>query len=204
MISLTSPVRTRAHDWPAGPKLAALSLATMLLFLLDDIAMQLIALLAVLLLYRLPGPEFFRAGLKYLKVLLPFVAIILVWHVATRDLAAGIAIVMRMCTAVALANLVTMTTQLTQMMDVIRKLLAPLRRFGVRTAPLELAVPLLIRFAPVLVERSQLLFQAWRARSTRRHSWKLILPVMLLALDDADRVGEALRARGGVLPEQEN
>ena len=32
MISLTSPVETRAHGWPAGAKLGALCLATLLLF----------------------------------------------------------------------------------------------------------------------------------------------------------------------------
>ncbi len=36
MISLTSPVRTRAHDWPAGAKLAGLCLATLGLFFSAD------------------------------------------------------------------------------------------------------------------------------------------------------------------------
>ena len=39
---------------------------------------------------------------------------------------------------------------------------------------------------------------AWRARSRRRAGWRVIVPFMVLALDDADHVAEALRARGGI------
>ena len=44
MISLSSPVRTRAQDWPAGAKLAALALATTALFLLPGLWVQIVAL----------------------------------------------------------------------------------------------------------------------------------------------------------------
>ncbi|RNF33038.1 energy-coupling factor transporter transmembrane component T family protein [Paracoccus methylarcula] len=191
MISLTSPVRTWAHGWPAGVKLAGLCLATMLLFAIQDMAIQVAALLLVALLYCLPGRVFLRSGLTHLRVLVPFVVILLVWHSVTDDLVLGITVILRMVTAVALANLVTMTTRLTELMDVVRRLLSPLRRAGISTAPLEIAMPLLIRFAPVLIERAELMFQSWRARSVRRQNWRIVLPMMLLALDDADRVGEA-------------
>lgn len=203
MISLTSPVRTWAHGWPAGIKLAGLCLGTILLFAIENMAIQTAALLAVLLLYCLPGRAFLRSGLKHLRVLIPFVVILLVWHFVTDDLALGIMVILRMVTAVALANLVTMTTRLTELMDVVRRMLSPLRRAGISTAPLEIAMPLLIRFAPVLIERAELMFQSWRARSVRRQNWRVVLPMMLLALDDADRVGEALKARGGALPDKE-
>lgn len=203
MISLTSPVRTWAHGWPAGVKLMGLCLTTMLLFVIDGMAVQVVALLAVLLLYCLPGRAFLRSGLTHLRVLVPFIVIVLIWHFVTDDLALGVKTILRMITAVALANLVTMTTTLTELMDVVHRLLAPLHRLGLSTAPLEIAMPLLIRFAPVLIERAQLMFQSWRARSVRRQNWRIVLPMMLLALDDADRVGEALKARGGALPNKE-
>ena len=59
MISLTSPVETRAHGWPAGAKLAALCVATMALFSLTHPALQAAALAVTLLLYALPGWRFF-------------------------------------------------------------------------------------------------------------------------------------------------
>lgn len=64
MISLTSPVRTAAHGWPAGVKLAGLSVATVTLFALDTPMAQGLAALLVLTLYALPGGAFLRYGLR--------------------------------------------------------------------------------------------------------------------------------------------
>lgn len=197
MISLTSPVETRAHRWPAGLKLGALCLASTGLFLTESPALLAGALLATLALYAAPGRLFLGAGLRGLRVVLPFVVILLIWHAATADLRAGVLITLRMVTLIALANLVTMTTALEDLVDLVHGLTAPLRRLGVPTYPLETAIPLVIRFTPVLVGRAETLAMAWRARSRRRPGWRLILPLTLGALDDADHVGESLRARGG-------
>ncbi|WP_028712891.1 energy-coupling factor transporter transmembrane protein EcfT [Paracoccus sp. J55] len=199
MISLTSPVEARAHRWPAGLKLGALCLASTGLFLVPGLAVHAGALAAVLALYAAPGPVFLRAGLGSLRVVLPFVVILLAWHALTGDMRQGLLITLRMVTLVALANLVTMTTPLEDLVALIRRLTAPLRRMGLPTGALEIAVPLVIRFTPVLVLRAETLAEAWRARSRRRPGWRLILPLTLQALDDADHVGEALRARGGAL-----
>jgi biotin transport system permease protein len=74
-----------------------------------------------------------------------------------------------------------------------------LRRLGLPTQILETAIPLVIRFSPVLIAKAGQLVEAWRARSRRRPGWQLVLPLSLAALDDADHVAEALRARGGTL-----
>ncbi|SFG85460.1 energy-coupling factor transporter transmembrane component T family protein [Sulfitobacter dubius] len=198
MISLTSPVETRAHGWPAGAKLGALCAATLLLFEIEDLVWQIAFCAGMLLLYALPGRAFLKGGLGRLWMLWPFVALILLWHVLTRDAEAGLVIVLRMITAVGLANLVTMTTKLSDMMAVVRWLAAPLRRFGVRTRSLELAVALVVRFTPVLAAKGQMLSLAWRARSRRRPGWRIIMPFTVLAIDDAEHVAEALRARGGL------
>lgn len=198
MISLTSPVDTRAHRWPAGAKLAALCGATVVLFAMDHIGWHLAALAAALTLYALPGQQFLRSGLLRLRPLWPFLTLILIWHAATDDALAGAVIALRMLTAVALANLVTMTTRLTDMMGVVRWLLTPLRRLGVRTHAVELAMALVIRFTPVLADKGQMLALAWRARALRRVGWRIVTPFAVLAIDDAEHVAEALRARGGL------
>ncbi|CAM3273677.1 biotin transport system permease protein [Paracoccus aminovorans] len=199
MISLTSPVETRAHRWPAGLKLGALCVVSTVLFVAGGIAANGIALAAVLALYAAPGPAFLRAGLRSLRVVLPFVVLLLGWHGLTGDLRQGVLITLRMVTLVALANLVTMTTPLQDLVALIHRLTAPLRRLGLRTGALEIAIPLVVRFTPVLVQRAETLAEAWRARSRRRPGWHLVLPLTLQAMDDADHVGEALRARGGAL-----
>lgn len=198
MISLTSPSETRAHGWPAGAKLAALCAATVILFAIKTPLWHVVALASVLTLYALPGGLFFRVGLVRLVGLWPFVALILLWHLLTQDFEAGLVIVMRMISAVGLANLVTMTTRLSDMMRVVRWLTRPLEVFGVRTRIIELAMALVIRFTPVLADKGRLLILAWRARSRSKPGWRIVLPFAVTAIDDAERVAEALRARGGL------
>ena len=198
MISLTSPVRTRAHDWPAGAKLLALAGTTVGLFVTGSVWGQLGWLLAALVLYALPGWRFLRHGLRRLWGLWPFVLVLLAWHLFTGDFAGGAVIVLRMSTAVALANLVTMTTRLEDMQALVLWLLRPLRRVGVRGGAIALAMAMVVRFIPVLTGKGRKLAEAWRARSPRRAGWRIVMPLVVLAVDDAEHVADALRARGGI------
>ena len=93
--------------------------------------------------------------------------------------------------------LVTMTTRFDDMVEVVLWLLSPLRRLGIRTAPIGFAIVLVVRFIPVLLAKARSLIEAWRARSPRRAGWQVALPIALVAIDDAEHVAEALRARGG-------
>lgn len=197
MISLTSPVKTRAHGWPAAAKLAALCLASVVLFAAPYLWFQLLAASCVLMLYALPGLVFLRHGLRRLWPLWPFAVLVLAWHLLTGAGYDGAVIVLRMITAVALANLVTMTTSLEAMMGVVQRLLHPLAKTGLNLRAIELAAAMVIRFTPVLTQKGAALASAWRARSRRRAGWRVVVPLMVLALDDADHVAEALRARGG-------
>lgn len=204
MISLTSPVRTWAHGWPAWIKLAAICVATLGLFFVQNLTLLGLVLVGALALYASGGWLFLLAGLRQLRVLWPFVLVIAVWHVWTGDETTGAAILLRLISAVALANFVTMTTRLSDMMDVLHVLTRPLARIGLNPQALDLAVALVIRMTPVLTLKGQRLNEAWRARSTRAPGWRIVLPFAVLALDDADHVAEALRARGGLQPTKEN
>ena len=204
MISLTSPVETKAHHWSAGLKLAALCLSTLVLFSIDSLVIKSAFLAFVITLYALPGPIFMRYGLLKLRILWPFILIVFLWHLWIQELLQGVAIIIRMICAVALANLVTMTTKLSDMIDVVHFLTQPLQRFGLNPRVLELSIALVIRMTPVLLNKGENLGMAWKARSTRRSGWKIILPFTLIALDDADQVAEALRARGGLTNPEKN
>ena len=198
MISLTSPVETRAHGWPAGLKLGALCVATVVLFAVRGLGWHVGFAVAMLALYAMPGPVFLREGLRRLRVLWYFVVLILGWHVFTAEIAQGGMIALRMITAVGLANLVTMTTTLEGFMQVVRAVTAPLRLLGLNTRAVELSVALVIRFTPVLADKGTMLRQSWQARAVRKPGWRILLPFMVLAIDDAEHVAEALRARGGM------
>ena len=200
MISLSSPVKTRAHNWPAGMKRAGLCAATIVLFFIENLAVHAGILVAVTGVYLSAGALFFKAGLRQLRVLWPFVVIVAIWHIWTGETQQGAVILLRLLSALALANLVTMTTRLSDMIDVVRLLTRPLAKLGLNPAALDMAIALVIRLTPVLAQKGRNLTQAWRARSARRPNWLILLPFTVLALDDADHVAEALRARGGFTP----
>ncbi len=198
MLTLTSPIETRLHTIAAGPKLAGLALATFGLMLTQSMWGIGGAALFVAGVYTAFGTEFARHGLRLLRPLWPFVLIILLWHGWTGEIAAGALIMGRLLTAVALANLVTMTTRLDDMIGVMERLAQPLARLGLSPRVLAVAVALVIRFTPVLMDKAGQLMQAWRARSARRVNWRVVLPISLMALDEAEHVAEAIRARGGL------
>ncbi len=198
MLTLTSPIETWLHRVPAGGKLAGLALATLVIVPMTDL--RWIAVMAVLVggLYLMQGAAFARAGARMLRPLWPVLAVLAVWHVATGDLTTGVGIALRMLTAIALANLVTMTTRLDDLIGVVERAARPLARIGLNPRTLAVAMALVIRFTPVLLLRAGQLMEAWRARSPRRPGWRVVVPLTLTALDDAERVAEALRARGGL------
>ena len=117
---------------------------------------------------------------------------------ATADVLTGLALILRMGTAVAAANLFSMTTRLADLMALVERFSAPLSRLGLPPSRLALAIGLALRFVPVFLTRLGQIGDALRARSPRRPGWRVLAPATLAALDDADRVAEALRARGGV------
>ncbi len=203
MLTLTSPFKTPLHAVPVGAKLAALAASALILLPLRDPLWVGAALVLVAVLYLSQGGRFARHGLTVLRPLWLFALVIVLWQAWRGDLAAGLAISGKMIAAVALANLVTLTSRLSDMMALVERLAAPLARLGLlpkalSPAVLALAMALVIRFTPVLMGKAEMLAQAWRARARGRASWRIVVPMVLVALDDAERVAEALRARGGI------
>lgn len=196
MLTLTSPVEIWAHRLAAGAKLAALAGATTGLFLLDAPWVLALAGVTAAGLYASGGVGFAKAGVRQLWPLWPFVVLVGLWHLWTGDIAGGAVVLLRMVTAVALANFITMTTRLSDMLAVFERLARPLAPI-LPPRRLALAFALVIRFIPVMLERMALIRQSWSARSPRPPRWRVMVPATLSALDDADRVAEALRARGG-------
>lgn len=197
MLTLTSPVETSLHRLPAAAKLAALCLFTVLLFRLDSPVPLAVALVAVAALHAAFGRLFASHALGLLLPLWPFVLVIALWHLWLHDMSRGATILLRLVAAVAAANLVTMTTRLSDMIAIVERLAAPLGRIGLSPRNLALAIALVIRFLPVLSHRMGQITEALRARSPRRAGYRVLVPATLAALDDADHVAEALRARGG-------
>lgn len=194
MLTLTSPHETRAHGWPAGAKLSALLMFSLAILVLPGplVAAAGLALAALGALGLGLGRDW---GLQLLR-LWPLALVLMAWHLVTGDAREGATVTLRMLAAVGAANLLTMTTRLTDLQALAERLAAPLGwMFPPRV--LALAFALVIRFVPVMLLRWEALSLAFRARSARRPGWRIAMPAVLAALDDAERVAEALRARGG-------
>lgn len=196
MLTLTSPHRTWAHGVPAPAKLATLCLWTVLVLHLTGLWLVLAAA-AVLFLIASGGWAFALTWAVMLRPLWPFAAIALLWHLWIGQPLAAAPVILRMGATVGLANAVTMTTQLAEIIAVVTWLARPLRALGLSPKILGLSVALVIRFLPVMLLRFTQITEAWRMRSPRKPGWRVLVPTLLAALDDADRVAEALRARGG-------
>lgn len=202
MLSLALPGTSWAHRLPAGVKLGALALVMVGALRLTSVPAVALALGAMAGLYASLGAGAARAGLRALRPLVWIVAVIVLWHLVTGQAWLGVALGLRVLLMVGLANFVTLTTPLPELIALIERLAQPFARLGLSPRLPALAVALMLRFIPVLQGRFAQLALAWRARSRRRPGPRLIAPLALSLLDDADHLAEALRARGGLAPRQ--
>ena len=203
MLTLTAPQKTIFHKISAGQKLLALCVVSTALFQIESLIILACLKFSGVALYLSQGFSFAKFGARMLWPLWPFVLIIGLYHGITNDIEEGGEIILRMLIAVALANLVTMTTPLNDMIDVLIRLLRPLKWIGISKKPVALTIALFIRFIPTLIERGITMNAALRARSTGKSGWRVIVPLTLSVLNDADHVANALRARGGVETKEE-
>lgn len=194
MLTLTSDRVTIAHSWPAGTKLAVLVLWTFCLFALPWPAAAAELALVTGAAWALGLGAVWVAPFRRLWSL---VLVLALWNILTGTPGLGAITLLRMFAAIGAANLVTMTTRLADMQAVFLTIARPLSPL-LPAKVLALALALVIRFIPHMLIRWDIMTQALRARSLRKNHWHILMPAVLAALDDADHVAEALRARGGV------
>jgi biotin transport system permease protein len=109
---------------------------------------------------------------------------------------AAVGIVGTLVLAVVAAGLLSLTTRVTDLLDVITRLLQPARAIGVDPDRVALLLALTIRAVPVIAGTLQEARDARRARGLERSTRALVTPVVVRTIRHADRVGDALAARG--------
>lgn len=193
-LGLFRPGTSPLHRMPAGPKLTALVAAGAGSVLIDTPAQTAVALAVVLALYplaRIPG----RVLLGMLRplpwVLVPLAVFQLVVIGGSRT-AVLVGVILAL---VLLANLVTLTTRTTDLVDVVVALCRPLRVIGVDPLRVGLVLNLAIRCVPLVVELAGEVREAQRARGLESSPRALVVPLLVRALRRADGLGEALVAR---------
>lgn len=199
MINLYIAQNSWIHRMPAGIKLLALAVISLLLFPVEQPALLLGVLIITLLTYASLGSAAMHQLLA-MKVLLPLFSLIFLMQWWSIGLTAAAALVLRMVSLILLANLITLTTRMDDMMNAVTPLFSPLRLLGVDTRRIAFAVTLLIRFIPVLMSVINHLLDAWKARGGGRKLWRLAIPLTIQSIRLSDNVSEALAARGGISP----
>lgn len=102
----------------------------------------------------------------------------------------------RMTIVIVLASLVTVTTPASQVLAALERGLQPLRRFGVDPPRVALTLSLTLRTVPVLARQAAGIRDAQWARSGRYSVTAFVVPLLVAALRQADRLADALAARG--------
>lgn len=189
------PGSSLLHRAPAGAKLAGLLVFSTLLVALRSPATIAVATALVLVAYAAAGlaPSAAVGQVWPLRwvvvVLVPFQWWAGGWRTA-------VVVVGTLAVAVAAAGLVTLTTRVTQMLDALVRGLGPARRIGIDPERVALVLALAIRAVPVVAATLEESRQARRARGMERSARALVTPLVVRTIRHADRVGDALAARG--------
>lgn len=195
MIGLYRPGTSLLHRTPAGPLLVMLLVGTTALVLARSPQ-------AVIVAAVIAGAGYVVAGVPASVAIaqlwpLRWFAVVLVplqWF--TGGWRQVVVVVGTMVVTVAAAALVTLTTRVSDMLDACVRLLRPLRRIGVDAERVALVLALTVRAVPVLADTFAQARDARRARGLERSPRALLVPLVLRTLRHADRLGEALAARG--------
>jgi len=199
MLDSALPFNTWAHKPSAGVKLTVLVVCS--LGLINSSSAWLVALFAaaVISLYLSLGLRACSYGLARLQPIVWIGIIMLSYFCVIGQWLEGLVLVVKFSLLLALANLVTMTTQLWAMIDCIKRLLAPLDRLGVPSERIAFSLAMTIRFIPLLRLTGEQLILAWRARSTSAQYWRILPSLLLQAIDCADASCDAIKARSNRL-----
>jgi len=195
MLGLYVPGNTVVHRAPAGLKLALLAAGLLVLGVWPSAAGLVVAVAVLVLLTavsRIGAP----VVLGQLRPVLPVLAVIGLlqlwlsgWRVAgtvTGTLAVG----------VAAAGLVTLTTRTEDLLDAVVGATRPLQVVGVDPERVALLLALTVRSIPVVAALAAQVSQARAARGAQRSVRAFAVPLLIRTVRHADRLGEALAARG--------
>ncbi len=203
MLSLYLSEPSWLHRVKPGIKLLALAAASMALLPSKSLVLLLtISMLAVLgyLSLLAPGRRRLVALLKTAGLLAGLVGVFqfgLIYPSSGLALAGELALVsaLRLLALVMLADLVSVTTPVTEMLAVFRRILAPLDRLGMSTDTLTLLVGLLIRATSLIHQRLQTIQDAYRVRCGGSAGIRAMAPLVRQTFEANHRLAEALEAR---------
>lgn len=193
-VGLYVPGASPVHALPAGVKLLGLLLVCTGLFFVPSAPVLAALLLAVAGLYRVAGLRAREVGwaLRPAAVLLPCLFVL---HALLSGWGPALALVLRTALLLGLATLVTLTTRVSDMLEVLERALRPLRLLGLNPSRVGLMLALTVRFIPVLFAHLEEIREAQRARGLEHDARAVLVPLLVKTLRMADALTDALEAR---------
>ncbi len=195
MLGLYVPGESLLHRAPAGLKLALLAIGLSVTTLLGSPRSVLVALIVVFALAALARLRA-RTVLAQVRPLAAVLVLIGAAQVWLADWGTAWVVCGSLLVAVLGAALVTLTTRTEDLLDALVTVLRPLRRLGVDPDRVALVFALTIRAVPVLAGIVEDVREARAARGAQRSARAFAVPVVIRTVRYADRLGEALIARG--------
>ena len=196
MGSLYSDIPCWLHRVPAGLKLALLVVLGLVLFWLQSPAALAVAGALALLLWLSLGTATRPARRLMVSVLVVsgLVALFQLW-MGRPDIA--VSATLRLACTSCLGVALTVTTRPAALLEVLERLLQPLRVLGLSPERIALQLGLMLRFVEHFFVQWKKLDEAWRLRTGRSGGWRLIAPLTVQMLQTTRRVADALFARLG-------
>ncbi len=188
------PGRSWLHRLPAAAKLAGLMVLLAGTLTLNSPMAVALAAVATVGLYASAGLA--RAVPTQVRPLRWLVLGLLALQTLTAGWITAVIVTGRLVVAVVLAGLVTLTTRIVDLLDVLERVLRPLRHVGVDSERVALLLALAIRAVPVVAELAGEVRDAQRARGIAASPRSFAVPFVVRSLRHADALGEALAARG--------
>lgn len=187
--------RSWLHRSRAGVKLGGLAVLVVGVLLLSTPAAVAAAAGGVVVLYAVAGLSPVRLW-QQVRPLRWVALILLTFQTLSSGWETGVLVVGKLMITVALAGLLTLTTPMNDLLDVIERMLRPLRIVGVNPDRAALVLALAIRAVPVVAGLAAQVRDAQRARGLGGSVRAYAVPLVVRSLQHADALGEALVARG--------
>ncbi len=203
MISLYMSKTSWLHRLPAGLKMAALATVSVTLLPSQNLSLLSAATLAATLGFLslgAPGRSRLLILAKTIGLLAALIglfqfALVLSEVTIGEALLAALISGLRLLSLVLLADLISITTPLTEMLHVLSAALWPLNRMGYSSHRLSLAVGLVIRGGGLLKQRLDTLNDCYRARTSKSGGLRIIAPMIRQSAQTNLSLAEALQSR---------
>jgi len=184
------------HRVPVKLKLFGLMIFGLVLYFVDDPVVLAVALVLTALLYLSTGIGLFE-GMRRLKPVLFTIAFLAVVNLLLLSPLETLVTTLRLVAILFLAAAITASTAIADFMGAVTDLARPLERLGLlKAADLGLALGLVLRFVPEIAARYEALKEAHAARGIPVKLSRMLGPLIISTLKDADRIAEAIDARG--------